>query len=90
MAAEPVIAPALEHDAIEPAFDDIWTVRGRANMGKMRIARRMTIVRHNGELTLISAVRLSDTALTELEKLGYVAAIGTARAVRRLGTWLRG
>lgn len=72
MAATPAIAPALAHDAIEQAFDDIWTVRGRANMGKMQITRRMTIVRHNGELTLISAVRLSDAALTELEKLGYV------------------
>jgi len=38
----------------------------------MTIPRNMIVIRHNGELSLLHAVRLDDAGLAALEKLGSV------------------
>lgn len=69
-------APAMPHGDIEEVFDDVFFVTGtmRMRMGDtpLQFGRNMTIVRDQGELTLISAVRLDDAGLAALERLGKV------------------
>ncbi len=70
----------LPHGPLEPLFDDVWTLQGAADMAPLvRLTRRMTVVRSEGELTLINAVRLSDAGRAELD------ALGTVRNVVRIG-----
>lgn len=71
---------ALIHDPIKAIGDNLFVVHGSVMMlPVVRITRNMTIVRHNNELTLINAVRLSDEGLESLEALGDV------KRVLRLG-----
>jgi hypothetical protein len=65
---------ALEpHGPIEPLFDNVWTVTGSVVMAPLiRLPRNMTILRHDGELTLVNAVRLSDEGMAQLAVLGKI------------------
>lgn len=68
--------PATSHGKIEQLFEDIFFVQGSVIMGPdIQISRNMIIVRENDELTLISAVRLNEDGLAQLNKLGKVANI---------------
>jgi hypothetical protein len=65
------------HGPIETLFSDVWIVKGGSKMPlpiPVRITKTMTIVRNpeNQELTLINAMRVSDSLLTEIERLGTV------------------
>ena len=61
------------HGAIETIADDVFMVRGSINLNPiLRISRNMAIVREGDELTLVNPVRLNDTGLVELDKLGTV------------------
>jgi len=66
----------MPHGAIEEVFPDVFTVMGTMRnefFGSMwTFGRNMTIVRENGELTLINAVRLNEEGLAALEALGTV------------------
>ena len=66
---------AQAHGAIRELFPDVFFVTGTTKFpGKpMSFSRNMTIVRENGELTLINSVRLDDGGLQALERLGTVA-----------------
>ena len=81
MAQETKVADVLPHGKLREVFPNVWVVTGTAAMGggKMIIPRNMTVIREGTDLTLISAVRLKDEDLTELEKLG------TVRHVLKLG-----
>jgi len=69
----PQFPAAQAHGPIEPLTDDIFFVRGSMRMSAlMRIARNMTIIRHEGALTLLNAVRLDAEGESELEALGEV------------------
>ena len=73
---------ATAHGDVKQIFDDLFFVQGSVNMAPgMQISRNMIIVRHQEELTLISAVRLDDKGLKQLESLG------TVRNVVRLGAY---
>ena len=64
-------APAYPHDPIEAIADDVFMVRGSIRMNAvMRITRNMAIVRHQGELTLVDPIRLSDAGEARLRELG--------------------
>lgn len=64
---------ATEHGDIKQMFEDVFFVQGSVNMGPgINISRNMIIVRQKNELTLISAVRLNEATLTQLESLGSV------------------
>lgn len=64
---------ASYHGPIKEIFPDIFYVQGTVRMGPgVRITRSMTIVRENGELSLINAIRLSKEGEKELESLGQV------------------
>lgn len=66
--------PVQPHDAIEEIFPDVFLLRGSMRMGRgMRISRNMTLLRHNGELTAVNAVRLSYAGEQQLEALGTLA-----------------
>ncbi|HWN69816.1 MAG TPA: hypothetical protein VNM90_19375 [Haliangium sp.] len=69
-------APAMPHGDIEEVFDEVFFVTGtmRAIFGgsTWQFSRNMTIVRDQGQLTLINAVRLDDAGLAALDRLGKV------------------
>ncbi|WP_332914161.1 hypothetical protein [Algoriphagus boritolerans] len=43
-----------------------------------QFSRNMTIVRENGNLTIINSVRLNDAALSELDRLGKVTNVSVS------------
>lgn len=71
---------SLPHGDIKEIGEGVYWVRGSAVMGPgMRIPRNMVVVVHNGEVTVIGAVRLSLTGearLAELGELKHVVKIG--------------
>jgi hypothetical protein len=66
--------PGIEpHEDIEKMFDDVHWVSGSVVFKPLiRLTRTMTIIRHDGKLTLINAVRLNDKARADLDALGKV------------------
>ena len=76
---------SLPHGGIKEIGEDVYWVRGSAVLGPgMRIPRNMAIVVHNGEVTVIGAVRLSPTGearLAELGDLKHVVKIGYAHGM---------
>jgi hypothetical protein len=81
MTAEPRAFPdAMPHGTIEEAFPNVYVVKGTAKPPTtpvtVCISRNMTIVKQtNGnedELALINTIRLNETDLAELDKLGKV------------------
>jgi hypothetical protein len=74
--------PAQRHGAIEQVFEDIWCVKGGSKLPlrlPVRLSKTMTVVRdpETTELTLINAMRLSESGLVELESLGRIANVMT-------------
>lgn len=69
-------APAMPHGDIEEVFDGVYFVTGtmRSVFGgaSLQYSRNMTIVRDQGALTLINAVRLDEAGLAALDRLGKV------------------
>jgi len=64
----------LPQGPLEPVATDVWKVRGAVRMAPLvRIPRNMIVIRHGGELTLVSSVRLTPAGLAELEALGRIA-----------------
>lgn len=76
---------SLPHGDIKEIGEGVYWVRGSAVLGPgMRIPRNMAIVVHNGEVTVIGAVRLSATGearLAELGELKHVVKIGYAHGM---------
>jgi hypothetical protein len=68
--------PVYPHDPIEEIQSDVFMVRGCINLNAlMTISRNMTIIRHDGELTLVDPIRLSSDEESRLETLGSVKRI---------------
>ena len=68
---QPVVEP---HGAIEQIFTGVYRVQGSVQMAPLvRIPRNMVVIAHEGELTIIGAVRLRPAAEADLEALGRVA-----------------
>ena len=69
--------PAMPHGDLQEIFNDIFFVTGTTKPqfggGEWQFSRNMTVVRSDGVLTLINAVRLDDEGLAALEALGQVA-----------------
>jgi len=64
---------AQAHDPIEELFEDVYWVHGSMRMGPgMRINRNMVVLRHEGELTLLNPIRLSEAGEKDLLALGAV------------------
>jgi hypothetical protein len=75
-----VFPEALPHDPLKQLAEDLFVVYGSVQLLPIaRISRNMAVVRHQGELTLINAVRMDEAGLQELDALGQV------RHVLRLG-----
>lgn len=65
---------ALPHDAPQQIADDLFVVYGCVTPSRgVRFTRNMTIVRDQGQLTLINPVRMDDAGLQSLDALGEVA-----------------
>ncbi len=64
----------LPHDPPKQIAEDLFVVHGcvKAN-AVVRFTRNMTIVRDQGQLTLINPVRMDDAGLLALEELGEIA-----------------
>ena len=66
----------MPHGRIEEVFPDVFFVMGTMRnvfFGSMwQFSRNMIVVRHDGELSLINAVRLDEEGLKALEALGTV------------------
>ncbi len=66
-------APVYPHGSPQQIADDVFVVRGSIKMNPLiRITRNMVVVRHEGELTLVNPVRMSEAGLAELDGLGKV------------------
>ncbi|ESP91408.1 hypothetical protein [Pseudoalteromonas luteoviolacea] len=64
---------ASPHGEIEQIFPNIFMVKGSIQMGPgLQISRNMIILRHEGQLTLVSAIRLNEQGLKQLSTLGEV------------------
>jgi hypothetical protein len=66
---------AYKHGELRELFDDIFMVTGSMCMKRpmpLSFSRNMTVVRHNGDLTLINSIRLTDNGLAKLDELGTV------------------
>ena len=66
---------AKSHGDLERLFEDVYFVTGTARISApmpMSFSRNMTVVRDNGQLTLINSVRLDDRGLAALNALGDV------------------
>ncbi|MBF0279739.1 MAG: hypothetical protein HQM13_18220 [SAR324 cluster bacterium] len=73
-------APLQPHGEVKQIFENIWFVQGQVRMPMMfpmKISRSMTIIKDLQEenLTLINSMRLSDSALAELEKIGKITSV---------------
>ena len=69
-------APAYPHDSPVQIADDVFMVRGSIRMNPiMRISRNMAVVRHDGELTLINPLRMTDDGEAALRELGEIKRI---------------
>ena len=65
---------ALPHELPKPIASDVFVVHGCVKPNAVvRFTRNMTIVRENGQLTLINPVRMNEAGLKALEQLGDVA-----------------
>lgn len=67
---------AQQHGEITELFPDVYFVTGTVAMSgplPMRFSRNMTVLRQDGELTLVNSVRLDASGLRALEQLGTVA-----------------
>lgn len=78
--------PALPHGGIQQVFANIYYVKGTSSLTvtppvSMCFSRNMTIVVQGDELILINTVRLDESGLEELEKLGKV------KHALRIGAW---
>lgn len=66
-------APAYPHDPLLPLADDVFLVRGSLLLNPLiRISRNMVVLRQRGELWLVNPVRLNDTGMAALQRLGAV------------------
>jgi hypothetical protein len=69
---------ALPHGSFQELFPDVFFVMGTIGMPgplPVRFSRNMTVVRQDGELTLINSMRLDDAGLAALDKLGKVKTV---------------
>jgi len=64
---------AQPQDPIVELLPDLFLVRGSMTFGPGRISRNMVVIRHDGELSLIGAVRMPPEGEARLESLGKVA-----------------
>jgi hypothetical protein len=61
------------HDPIEEIAPDIFMVRGSVQVTKrIQTSRNMAIIRHNGELSLINPIRLTEEGERDLKELGTI------------------
>lgn len=74
MAAAMGFPPAAPHGELEEVLPDIFFVQGTVQLKKPRLSfsRNMTVIRHEGELTLVNTVRLDEAGLERLDALGEV------------------
>jgi hypothetical protein len=70
---------AMPHGPLREVFPDVFFVTGTMTgefFGSVwQFSRNMTIVRENGKLTLLNAVRLSEEGLKQLDALGKISAV---------------
>lgn len=67
---------AMPHGELQPIIDDAWFVTGSVMLKPLvRLVRNMAVLRHEGELTLINAVRLNAEGERALDALGRVTHI---------------
>lgn len=73
-ASDRPMAPAYPHGELKEVLPDIFMVRGSLKFKKppMQFSRNMTVIRHDGELTIVNSVRLDEAGLTALDALGTV------------------
>jgi hypothetical protein len=84
-------APAFPHDAIQEIADDVFAVRGSLLMNPLiRISRNMAVVRYAGELSLINPIRLSESGIDALQRLGRIRRIIALGALHGIdNAWYR-
>ncbi len=75
-------AASSKHDPILEVAPDVFIVRGSLKMNRfVSISRNMGIIRHEGELSLINPIRLTEEGERQLKELG------TVKHIIRLGSF---
>ena len=75
MTTDKTFLESYEHGDIKEIITDIYFVTGSMVIeGRlpMSFSRNMTIIKDDGDLTLVNSVRLSESGLTRLDQLGRV------------------
>ena len=78
------LAPALPHGPLIEVMPDVFVVTGTFHLdpfGLIAFPRNMTVLRRDGELTLVNSVRLTEAGERDL------LALGTIRHLVRLGAF---
>ncbi len=70
----------MPHHDLVPIFDDAWYLQGSVSFKPLVVlVRNMVVLRHDGELTLVNAIRLNEegeAALTALGEVTHLVKIG--------------
>lgn len=84
-------ARAYPHDPLQPLADEVFAVRGSLLLNPLiRISRNMVVLRQQGELWLVNPIRLNDTGLAALQRLGRIRHIVCLGALHGLDdSWYR-
>lgn len=65
---------ATPHHGLVPITADAWYLQGSVDLNPVvRLQRNMVVLRHDGQLTLVNAIRLDAAGEAALEALGTVA-----------------
>lgn len=79
---QPSYSPAFPHDPIKEIFPNVYFVHGSIKIGPgLRMNRNMVIIKQDNDLTVINPVRINDSELANLDKLG------TVKNIMRLGNF---
>ncbi len=77
--------PQLPHGALQEVLPDIFVVSGQIrpnfNGQALQFSRNMTVIREGEALTLVNTLRMDETGLAELDRLG------TVKNVTRIGAF---
>ena len=66
-------APIYPHGEVEEIGANVFMVRGSIKLNPLvRITRNMVFVRSAGEISLVNPIRVSDTVLEQIKKIGSI------------------
>lgn len=73
MSEEKKYPPVTPHGGLKKVLDNVYSLEGTFPMAPgVRTGRSMTIVKRGDELTILNSIRVDDSTLEEIKKLGTI------------------